>query len=317
LKAHARALATAIGVSIFATATVQSPDANAGTSTPSGLAASAASLQSRVLNTAGQLHLLATEAAAASARLSATEGAVLADQAALARLQDGLGRARLVLRTVALNDYESEGDSGDLFPFSATPAEASTTRVYEQVVAGSESDAVDRFLRDESEVAQQEALVSAERAAAANTSSTLNHEYSSLKNEASSEEAMLAQVQQQQAALAAQAQRAALAAQVHHVQRQGPPATVDVSALTGTPNSSLAEDLARLRQCESGDNYQDNTGNGYYGAYQFSPATWQNLGYSGLPSGAPPATQDQAATTLEQSDGWGQWPVCAALLGLD
>jgi hypothetical protein len=56
----------------------------------------------------------------------------------------------------------------------------------------------------------------------------------------------------------------------------------------------LQQWLEALRDCESGGNYQDNTGNGYYGAYQFSLGTWDSLGYSGLPSSAAPSTQDQA-----------------------
>lgn len=71
-----------------------------------------------------------------------------------------------------------------------------------------------------------------------------------------------------------------------------------------------------LRQCESDDNYADDTGNGYYGAYQFSVSTWQNLGFSGLPSNAPPAQQDQAAQELQARRGWSQWPSCAQRLGL-
>lgn len=71
-----------------------------------------------------------------------------------------------------------------------------------------------------------------------------------------------------------------------------------------------------LRNCESNDNYADDTGNGYYGAYQFSVSTWQNLGFSGLPSDAPPAQQDQAAQELEARSGWSQWPSCARRLGL-
>jgi len=78
----------------------------------------------------------------------------------------------------------------------------------------------------------------------------------------------------------------------------------------------LSDDFARLRQCESGDNYSDNTGNGYYGAYQFSASTWQGLGYSGLPSDASPAQQDQAAQQLQAQRGWSPWPSCSAQLGL-
>ena len=73
---------------------------------------------------------------------------------------------------------------------------------------------------------------------------------------------------------------------------------------------------AALRQCESSGNYADNTGNGYYGAYQFSQATWQSLGLTGRPSDAPPAVQDQAAQRLQARSGWNQWPVCARRLGL-
>src|SRR4051794_30797583 len=54
-----------------------------------------------------------------------------------------------------------------------------------------------------------------------------------------------------------------------------------------------APNFARLRQCESNGNYATNTGNGYYGAYQFSADTWHALGYDGLPSDAAPEVQDE------------------------
>ena len=73
---------------------------------------------------------------------------------------------------------------------------------------------------------------------------------------------------------------------------------------------------AGLRQCESGGNYSDNTGNGYYGAYQFSLSTWHGLGFPGLPSNASPAVQDQAAQKLQARSGWGQWPACSRRLRL-
>lgn len=79
---------------------------------------------------------------------------------------------------------------------------------------------------------------------------------------------------------------------------------------------STASNFARLRQCESGGNYAANTGNGYYGAYQFSASTWRSLGYAGLPHQATAATQDQAAIRLQARSGWGQWPSCARRLGL-
>jgi hypothetical protein len=73
---------------------------------------------------------------------------------------------------------------------------------------------------------------------------------------------------------------------------------------------------ARLRQCESGGNYRINTGNGFYGAYQFHPRTWRGLGFPGLPHQAPPEMQDEAARKLQARSGWGQWPACSRRLGL-
>src|SRR4051794_19104076 len=76
------------------------------------------------------------------------------------------------------------------------------------------------------------------------------------------------------------------------------------------------EAFAALRKCESGGNYAINTGNGYYGAYQFSMSTWRSLGYSGRPSDATPEVQDQAAAQLQARSGWGQWPACSRAAGL-
>ncbi len=81
--------------------------------------------------------------------------------------------------------------------------------------------------------------------------------------------------------------------------------------------ASAATTWAQLRQCESGGDYTVNTGNGYYGAYQFSLSTWQSLGYPGLPSDALPATQDEAALRLANRSGFGQWPVCGQGMGAD
>ena len=72
---------------------------------------------------------------------------------------------------------------------------------------------------------------------------------------------------------------------------------------------------ARLRACESGGRYNVNSGNGFYGAYQFHPRTWRGLGYPGLPHQAPPEMQDEAARKLQARSGWGQWPVCSRRIG--
>ncbi len=107
-----------------------------------------------------------------------------------------------------------------------------------------------------------------------------------------------------------------------------PPATIPPTTTPPTPTPSVVTTTTsapsipaggvwyELRVCESGDNYAEDTGNGYYGAYQFSLATWYGLGLSGLPSEASPAVQDAAAQKLQAEAGWGQWPSCSAELGL-
>ncbi|OAA20684.1 transglycosylase-like protein [Frankia sp. EI5c] len=88
-------------------------------------------------------------------------------------------------------------------------------------------------------------------------------------------------------------------------------------AITAVPaGAATADDFARLRKCESGGNYAINTGNGFYGAYQFDQRTWTGLGYPGRPDQAPPAMQDEAAYKLYDQRGWSPWPGCTSKLGL-
>lgn len=79
----------------------------------------------------------------------------------------------------------------------------------------------------------------------------------------------------------------------------------------------VANDVwARLRQCEAGGDYTRNSGNGYYGAYQFLVSTWQANGGSGRPDQASPSEQDRIAQLLQSRRGWTPWPVCSVKLGL-
>ncbi|HEY4409948.1 MAG TPA: transglycosylase family protein [Acidimicrobiia bacterium] len=82
------------------------------------------------------------------------------------------------------------------------------------------------------------------------------------------------------------------------------------------PSALSASVARRLRQCESGGRYRLASGNGRYGAYQFSATTWKSLGLPGLPHHAPPRVQDGAARRLLARDGWRQWPACSRRLGL-
>lgn len=64
--------------------------------------------------------------------------------------------------------------------------------------------------------------------------------------------------------------------------------------------------LACIRSYE-GD-YDTNTGNGYYGAYQFDLPTWQSVGGTGNPAHASPAEQDMRAQMLYDRRGLDPWP---------
>ena len=79
------------------------------------------------------------------------------------------------------------------------------------------------------------------------------------------------------------------------------------------PDPSPAQ-WADLRHCESTGNYLVNTGNGYYGAYQFDQATWESVGGAGRPHWAAPVVQDARARLLYARRGAAPWPICGRYL---
>jgi hypothetical protein len=69
--------------------------------------------------------------------------------------------------------------------------------------------------------------------------------------------------------------------------------------------------LEAIASCESGGDPEIVSSSGlYHGKYQFSPATWEAVGGTGLPSEAPEVEQDYRAALLYVQSGPGQWPVC-------
>jgi hypothetical protein len=98
--------------------------------------------------------------------------------------------------------------------------------------------------------------------------------------------------------------------------------TLSVSALRGR-NAALRKRLAQsapatpphleaIAACESGGNPSTDTGNGFYGKYQFDQSTWQSVGGTGNPAAASEAEQDKRAAMLYQRAGASPWPVCGA-----
>lgn len=85
---------------------------------------------------------------------------------------------------------------------------------------------------------------------------------------------------------------------------------------TSAPKVASGSVWDRLAACESGGNWAINTGNGYYGGLQFMLSTWQAVGGSGYPHQNSREEQIKRAEILLARSGWGQWPQCAAKLGL-
>ncbi|MDA0174351.1 transglycosylase family protein [Solirubrobacter taibaiensis] len=77
-----------------------------------------------------------------------------------------------------------------------------------------------------------------------------------------------------------------------------------------TENASASPTLEAIAACESGGNPGTNTGNGFYGKYQFTLSTWQSVGGSGNPATASEAEQNKRAALLYAREGASPWPVC-------
>lgn len=74
--------------------------------------------------------------------------------------------------------------------------------------------------------------------------------------------------------------------------------------------------LACIRSYEQGGaGYATDTGNGFYGAYQFDLPTWRSVGGAGNPAHASAAEQDARAWALYQSRGLAPWPTPARRCG--
>jgi hypothetical protein len=72
-----------------------------------------------------------------------------------------------------------------------------------------------------------------------------------------------------------------------------------------------ASTLARIARCESGGDPTAISSSGRYrGKYQFSRATWRDLGGRGDPAAAPESVQDAMAAKLLALRGTTPWPVC-------
>ncbi|GLZ42559.1 transglycosylase family protein [Actinokineospora sp. NBRC 105648] len=86
-------------------------------------------------------------------------------------------------------------------------------------------------------------------------------------------------------------------------------------AIAATPASADTVNWDAVAQCESGGNWNINTGNGYYGGLQFTPSTWRANGGTGSAHNASRSEQIRVAENVLRTQGIGAWPVCGKKSG--
>lgn len=97
------------------------------------------------------------------------------------------------------------------------------------------------------------------------------------------------------------------------------PAKPQVSELLGSSSggsSGPTGTWACIASHESGGNPSENTGNGFYGMYQFTMSIWLANGGTGNPADASAATQTAVAQRIQAQQGWGAWPVTSGMCGV-
>jgi hypothetical protein len=86
---------------------------------------------------------------------------------------------------------------------------------------------------------------------------------------------------------------------------------------TASPQSNSTWD--RLARCESTNNWDADTGNGFKGGLQFTQSTWKAFGgrkYASSPDEASREEQIAVAKKVQAEQGWDAWPTCSKKLGM-
>ncbi|MFI1938779.1 transglycosylase family protein [Streptomyces purpureus] len=87
----------------------------------------------------------------------------------------------------------------------------------------------------------------------------------------------------------------------------------------GTAHAASVDVWEKVAACESTNNWQINTGNGYYGGLQFSQSTWEQYGGTHYAPRADLASKDQQIAIAEKvlkGQGPRAWPTCSVRAGL-
>ncbi len=265
-----------------------------------------AAIEGQVSAGASAIHSLTVDYDQASLRAETLGHQVAADEARIAQLRRNVSSDQDALRRQAIMSYTGRTvTAGSALPAGADP---SVRAEYLQVATGDVTDTVDRYRTEQSQLSTAAANLERQVLASQAAADQVALARATALSHAATEQAQLISLESRLGSLEAAAARAT----------QGLPVnngivTVVRSLVSGGGAGGV---WLQLRECESGNNYQANTGNGFYGAYQFSQSTWSNLGYPGRPDLESPGMQDEAAQKLQRQSGWGQWPACSAALGL-
>jgi len=314
--------------------------------TTTGLAAQAAAIAGRVSAESSALSTIGERYLAAVARYHSDLATLASTHAALTRTATSIKQERTLVDSAAVEAYVASGAENAIGLYLANQPDRTTiTDAYLGEATTEVNATIATLGRDRSELtteqATEEAVTSLAAAALGESKQARDSALATLLSEQTTlssvkgrlkalvqaqEVAAQREAEEKAAAAEAAAQAAAAAAAASKTtatapapSAAGPPASSAISSIrpTAGPPSSLAADFAAIRRCEASGDYSLNTGNGYYGAYQFAYQTWIDLGESGLPSAAPPATQDAAAYKLYLRSGWSSWPSCAVITGLE
>ena len=264
-------------------------------------------IQGQVSAGAAAVHTLTLAYEQASLQAQVLAQQVTADESQITQLRQKVSTDQDALRREAILSYTG----GAVAPTGSLPSgsDPSVRAEYLQVATGDMTETVDQYRLQQAQLSAAAANLERQELASDAAVDQMSAARANALNQAATEQAQLTSLEGQLSSLEAQA-----AAQA----TQGLPVnngivTVVHSLVSGGGAGGV---WLQLRECESSDNYQANTGNGFYGAYQFSQSTWSDLGYPGRPDQEPPAMQDEAAQKLQAESGWGQWPACSAALGL-
>ena len=88
---------------------------------------------------------------------------------------------------------------------------------------------------------------------------------------------------------------------------------------TGVAQAADVGTWDKVAACESTNDWDINTGNGFYGGLQFTQSTWEAYGGARYAPRADLATKDQQIAVAEKvldGQGPGAWPVCSVRAGL-